>query len=284
MTTLGKRKAESELDDREKKVKREVADVAREIDQRLLRLLFVPVPKPEPYALLTPVNDAMRTLLQKHLVEAKTLSIEVVQAPSGATNTWQRIVAEWRDAQKQRRPPRNVDASAHLETFVIANEDPRVALRGETAVRATRRIAAGTVLLWYGGLLMTAQTPCGGLARLWSLDAYGYHTSAHDVDGTTQLSVAAIEEHGGIAKYINDARIDVSKRSPERENAAFGELVVNKHVPFVFVYATKDIAAGAEILVNYGAPYWSTFASRRAEHIRVCDEAVAIRKLLRDLI
>lgn len=258
-------------------------DVVREIDERLLDLLFRPIPEPEPFALLTPANDAMRKLLNDHWLEKKEEpEIQVVCGPMLIPNAvWRRVVCEWRDAQKEQRAPVRVDVSAQLEVFPIPKDDPRVALRGAKGVRATADIAPGSVLVWYGGLLMTAQTPCGGPANAWALDTYGYHSSARDLDGETQLTVSAVGDHGGMGKFVNDARVDMNTPAPERVNAAFAELTINGHLPFVSIYATKRINKGDEVLVDYGDAYWSTFQARHKEHVRICDAALAIRKLLR---
>lgn len=64
-----------------------------------------------------------------------------------------------------------------------------------------------------------------------------------------------------LARYVNDAK-GLQQIKGITNNA---EYVVNKRR--IFIYATKNIAAGSEVLVGYGKGYWDTVRA----HIKEAD-------------
>jgi hypothetical protein len=116
-----------------KRVKTAQEDTNRQVDRLLMEMLFPPVPKPEPFALMTPMHDSMRTWIKTNFLENKNLEVALVSVPKGLPEGASLLaVREWRDAQREGRPPKNVDASDKLQVFVIPDTDPRVGLRAWT--------------------------------------------------------------------------------------------------------------------------------------------------------
>jgi len=282
MTTGQKRKVESltpttlTIEPALKKARLDV-DAMEKLDQMLVNMLFPPLPKPEPFALMTPGNDTIQSLLKTHFLESKTLEIKLVDGQYVPLNT----IAEIRNAQVEKRAPVNVDVSSKLEIFTIPPSDPRVALRGERGirVRAGQRVSAKDCLFWYGGLLTHTVVPIAGTGRRWLSDAYGFDTHAVDANGH-HLTITALEQHGNMSKYVNDCRLTIDSQDIRRVNAAWGEVCVNGHVPLVFMFALADLAEGTEVLIDYGQQYWALYQERLAAHERVCAEAVAMRSLI----
>lgn len=63
-------------------------------------------------------------------------------------------------------------------------------------------------------------------------------------------------------RYINDPRTnpyhdDVTKRNDgvDRANVEWLEILI-KGIPYKFMYASKNIIKGDELLVDYGKEYW----------------------------
>lgn len=59
-----------------------------------------------------------------------------------------------------------------------------------------------------------------------------------------------------------------------------GELTVNKHLPFIFLFSTKTIDKGEEVLIDYGSLYWKLFHARLEAHKQMCQRAFEMRTLL----
>lgn len=73
----------------------------------------------------------MARWIKTNFLESKNLEVALVSVPKGLAEGASLVaVREWRDAQRDGRPPKNVDASDKLEIFVIPDTDPRVSLRG----------------------------------------------------------------------------------------------------------------------------------------------------------
>lgn len=72
-----------------------------------------------------------------------------------------------------------------------------------------------------------------------------------------------------LARYMNDAR-GIKKVTGIKNNAYY--VVIKKRI---FVFATRNIEAGAEIFVGYGKDYWDTIRANIKDNVK---EALAKKK------
>eukprot|EP00051_Salpingoeca_urceolata_P016326 m.215971 g.215971 ORF g.215971 m.215971 type:complete len:652 (+) comp18648_c0_seq2:241-2196(+) len=72
--------------------------------------------------------------------------------------------------------------------------------------------------------------------------------------------------YGNETRFANDFRDVRGQRDPRRpQNAKYHQCVINGW-PHIFVVAIRDIPADTEVLVDYGASYWSTLTAQVEEH------------------
>lgn len=121
----------------------------------------------------------------------------------------------------------------------------------------------GEVIMEYMGEHVSSGSGAGGDPETKGIDfdapgdtlaAYAVETNhicvrdEYDHQNNEREVVNAWESTAGVARYANDARSD------EKNNAKFGEDKTLKGR--MFMVATKEIAPGSEIFVDYGDDYW----------------------------
>ncbi|MGI9488504.1 MAG: SET domain-containing protein-lysine N-methyltransferase [Geminicoccaceae bacterium] len=142
-----------------------------------------------------------------------------------------------------------------LESYTIADNDPRVGLRGQQGVRAKRDIASKEVIGAYAGLYLSGDEAFfqerhiqGGL----NVERYnfGFHKSNASISGFG---------HGNILSQINASTTYAPGEEADRSKGNVGifeiDVGTNK---YLFFFALRAIAKDDELLFDYGHQYWKS--------------------------
>ena len=119
---------------------------------------------------------------------------------------------------------------------------------------ATECVAANELLLAYGGRTITGSQLAGALSA-------GETTGDYAVRVRRDLYIDAEHTPQHLARYINDAR-----GSPLRNNVEFVRVPSPGRLGGVELHlqTTRHVAAGHELLVSYGEPYWQMWYQRNS--------------------
>ena len=81
---------------------------------------------------------------------------------------------------------------------------------------------------------------------------------------------------GNETRMINDYRDQSGRKTATRQqNVMYHQQLVNGW-PHVFIVATEDIPADTELLVDYGAAFWTTLKGLIEEHKQVTRGLVVV--------
>ena len=136
----------------------------------------------------------------------------------------------------------------------IGADDPRTSLRGQLGVFASREIAQGTVIpvLCPAALKQDYDSMHSSEEAYEVAERYAYEfvSRVRSRQRDEALVLIASLKDGCEVQFVNDAR-----GSGLPVNVEFCELVY-KNWPYLFLVAVMPIAAGRELLIDYGNRYW----------------------------
>ena len=148
----------------------------------------------------------------------------------------------------------------HCEVFIIPSTDPRVDLRGQKGLRvkAGHSVMEGDIIDLYQMLYLLESEPKPE-EQIDSFNTYSFSLKKF-IPG---LCGSAVEGYGNsLTRFINHFAINphspsTAQEQRARQNVRF-HVTVNEanHVPLVHVQALRDIAAGKELLLDYGTTYF----------------------------
>ncbi|MDE2095831.1 MAG: hypothetical protein KGL39_01140 [Patescibacteria group bacterium] len=251
------------------------------------RLLYVNYPPVNPYGFLTPFNESLRKVVEEHYLLADRLSVRTVTGCGkprlrGGESSWKTIITELRNAERNKRAVDfGFSAGDKLEEFVIPANDPRVGLRGGKGVRVVPggQIRKEEFVLTYGGILAFSRGRTTGIAQEFEFELYALTTQSTCPVNKCPFVISAPKGYGNLSRLINDFRVLGAKEQTTQPNVMFGEVLVNGRIPVPVITAVRDIAAGEELLIDYGEDYWRDFDARVAEGGRISGIVEEIAKM-----